>query len=199
MPGALRARERRGRRFPRDQRPTPGPAPAARPAPRVPRAPRQLPSPAAQRGACPRRGRGLPAASPPRGAGPGEPGLMRRNGARGSASRHLRAIERPGAPARAAPEPPPEVPPQPRWPLAGAWGCGLRASEPRGVHGEWGRPACAPRGARPPVTGPAPPSWARPCACALHSPAPAIWSLRGAAATRLLRPDTLCVCESVIF
>lgn len=46
--------------------------------------------------------RSLPVCAPPPSAqGPHQPGLTRRNGARGSAAPHLRAIDRPAAPAPA--------------------------------------------------------------------------------------------------
>lgn len=94
---------------------------------------------------------------------------------RGSAAPHLRAIERPAASAR-PPEPPPEVPPRsPARSLARAWSRRPRASEPRGVHGEWGPAPPAP------LRGPARPSPARRplrgCArvhvCVFHASVPA--------------------------
>lgn len=132
-----------------------------------------------------------PAPAPPRHARvPGEPGLTRRT--RAADWLHgVCAIERPAAAARPPepPEPPPRGPAaEPRSP-ARAWSHRPRASEPRGVHGEWGRARARPSGGPPALALAGRPSrGVHPCPC-VGAPrilsAPASCSLHAAAALRL--------------
>lgn len=73
---------------------------------------------------------------------PGEPGPTRRRGARGSAARiGARLSVLPPPPHRALrPSRRPRPRRSPARPPARAWRRRPRAPEPRGVHGEWGRP-----------------------------------------------------------
>lgn len=134
------------------------------------------------------------AGPPPSAQGPHPPGLTRRNGARGSAAPHLRAIERPAAPARCArcAGAAARGPAEPR--SLSAWSRRPRAPEPRGVHGEWGR-APAPFEACPPVLC-LRLRRVRPCACVTFicpTMKPA-W-----AGLRLPPPSALCVCAAIGF